>query len=58
MLKNNRNTAIDLRRRRTFINLEEINIGSCITIAMIVTILVLSVLIFASSPNSNMPASI
>ncbi len=58
MLKNNRNIAIDLRRRRSFINLEEINIGSCITIAAVVTIFILSILIFALSPNSNFPSNI
>jgi len=58
MLKNNRNVAIDLRRRRSFVNLEEINIVSCITIAMVVIILVSSVLIFASYPNSNFPVNI
>ena len=58
MLKSNRNVVIDLRRRRSFINLEQINMGSCITIAVVVTIFVLSVLIFALYPNSNFPANI
>ncbi|MGB9936783.1 MAG: hypothetical protein ACPK7O_03630 [Methanobacterium sp.] len=58
MLKINRNTTIDLRKKRSYINLEEINIASCITIAMIVLIFVFSVAVFASGPNSNMPAGI
>ena len=58
MLKTSRNTAIDLRKKRNHINLEEINMVSCITIAMIVLIFILSVAVFASFPNSNMPAGI
>ncbi|MCZ3366641.1 MULTISPECIES: hypothetical protein [Methanobacterium] len=58
MLKTSRNTTIDLRKKRNYINLEEINMASCITIAMIVLIFVLSVAVFASFPNSNMPAGI
>ncbi len=58
MLKINRNTTIDLRKKRSYINLEEINMASCITIAMVVLIFVLSVAVFASCPNSNMPAGI
>ena len=58
MLKNSRNTSIDLRRRQSFINLEGINIASCITIAMVIMILALSALLFASYPNSNFPANI
>lgn len=58
MLKTNRNTTIDLRKKRSYINLEGINMVSCITIAMIVLIFVLSVAVFASYPNSNMPAGI
>lgn len=58
MLKTNRNTSIDLRKKRSYINLEGINMISCITIAMIVLIFVLSVAVFASYPNSNMPAGI
>ena len=54
MLKNSRNAAIDLRKKRSYINLEEINMASCITIAMIVIIFVLSAVLFASYPNSNM----
>ncbi len=58
MLKTNRNTTIDLRKKRSYINLEGINMVSCITIAMIILIFVLSVAVFASYPNSNMPAGI
>ena len=58
MLKTSRNAAIDLRKRRNFINLEEVNIASCITIAMVVIIFVLSAVLFASYPNSNMPVNI
>ena len=58
MLKTNRNIAVDLRKKQSYINLEEINIASCITIAMIVIIFVLSVALFASYPNSNMPINI
>ncbi|MEL7671678.1 hypothetical protein [Methanobacterium sp.] len=58
MLKTSRNTAIDLRKKRNYIKLEEINMVSCITIAMIVLIFILSVAVFASFPNSNMPAGI
>lgn len=58
MLKTNRNTSIDLRKKRSYINLEGINMVSCITIAMIVLIFILSVAVFASYPNSNMPAGI
>lgn len=54
MLKNSRNVAIDLRKKRSYINLEEINMASCITIAMIVIIFILSAVLFASYPNSNM----
>ena len=58
MIKNSRKTAIDLRKKRNYINLEEINIASCITIAMIILIFVLSAVVFASYPNSNIPAGI
>ena len=58
MLKTNRNTAIDLRKKRSYINLEGINMVSCITIAMIILIFILSVAVFASYPNSNTPAGI
>ena len=58
MIKNSRKTAVDLRKKRNYINLEEINIASCITIAMIILIFVLSAAVFASCPNSNMPAGI
>jgi hypothetical protein len=58
MLKTSRNISVDLRRRRSFVNLEEINMGSCITIAAVIIILVLSVLLFASYPNSNIPVNI
>ncbi len=58
MLKTGRNAAIDLRKKRSFINLEEINMVSCITIATVVLIFVLSALIFALYPNSNFPANI
>ncbi|HEX3014502.1 MAG TPA: hypothetical protein VHO92_09565 [Methanobacterium sp.] len=58
MLKTSRNIAIDLRKRRSYINLEGINMVSCITIAMVVLIFILSVAVFASYPNSNMPAGI
>jgi hypothetical protein len=58
MIKNSRKTAIDLRKKRNYINLEEINIASCITIAMIILIFVLSAAVFASYPNSNMPSGI
>ncbi len=54
MLKNSRNAAIDLRKKESIINLDEINIASCITIAMVVVMLILSAAIFASYPNSNM----
>jgi len=54
MLKNSRNAAIDLRKKESIINLEEINVASCITIAMVVIMLILSAVIFASYPNSNM----
>ena len=54
MLKTSRNAAIDLRKKRSYINLEEINMASCITIAIIVLIFVLSAVLFASYPNSNM----
>ena len=58
MLKTNRNNAIDLRKKRNYINLEGINMVSCITIAVMILIFVLSVAVFASYPNSNMPAGI
>ncbi len=58
MLKINRNNAIDLRKKRSYINLEGINMISCITIAVMILIFVLSVAVFASYPNSNMPAGI
>ena len=58
MLKTNRNNAIDLRKKRSYINLEGINMISCITIATMILIFVLSVAVFASYPNSNMPAGI
>lgn len=58
MLKTSRNVSIDLRKKQNFVNLEEINIGSCITIAAVVIILVFSVLCIAACPNSNIPAGI
>lgn len=58
MLKTSRNVSIDLRRRQNIVNLEDINIGSCITIAIVVIIFVLSVALFASYPNSNIPTNI
>ncbi len=58
MLKNSGNTAIDLRKKRSYINLEGINMVSCITIAVIVLVFVLSAVLFASYPNSNMPAGV
>lgn len=58
MIKNSRNNAVDLKKRQSYINLEEINMVSCITIATVVLILVLSAAIFASYPNSNMPLGV
>jgi competence protein ComGC len=54
MLKNNRNGTVDLRRRRSFMNLEQLNPQSFFIIGMIIMILIISVLCVAVYPNSNM----
>jgi len=58
MLKTNKNISIDLKRRQNILNLDAINVGSCITIATVIIIFVLSVVVFASYPNSNIPTNI
>jgi competence protein ComGC len=58
MLKNSRNVSVNLRRRRSFLNLEQFNPQSFVLIGMIVMILIISILCVAAYPNSNMPASI
>lgn len=58
MIKNNRNVAVDLRRRRTFLSLEQYNLQSFVLIGMIMIIFIISALFVASGPNSNMPMGI
>lgn len=58
MLKNGRSASVDLRKRRSFINLEGLNFQFLVLIAMIVMILIISVLTVAAYPNSNMPAGV
>jgi competence protein ComGC len=53
MIKNNRNVAVDLRRRRSVLNLEQFNPQSFIVIGMITLIFIISVLFVAAGPNSN-----
>jgi competence protein ComGC len=54
MLKNSRSVSVDLRRRKSFMNLEQFNLQSFALIGMIVMILIISVLCVAAYPNSNM----
>jgi competence protein ComGC len=54
MLKNSRSVSVDLRRRKSFMNLEHFNPQSLALIGMIVMILIISVLCVAAYPNSNM----
>ena len=58
MLKNSRNISVNLRRRKSFMNLEQFNPQSFVLIGMIVMILIISILCVATYPNSNMPAGI
>lgn len=59
MLKTRRNVSIpDLRRKQSIINLEQINLQSCIMIGVIISLLVISILCVAAYPNSNMPVNI
>lgn len=54
MLKNSRNVAVDLRRKRSFMNLGQFNPQSFFVIGMIIMIFIISVLCVAAGPNSNM----
>jgi len=58
MMKNNRSFAVDLRRRRSILNLEQFNLQSFALIGMIMVIFIISALLVASGPNSNMPVGI
>jgi len=58
MIKNNRSVAVDLRRRRSFLNLEQYNFQSFVLIGMIIMLFIISALFIASGPNSNMPVGI
>lgn len=59
MLKTRRNVSIpDLRRKQSIINLEQINLKSCVMIGVIISLLVISILCVAAYPNSNMPVNI
>ncbi|MDI6725095.1 MAG: hypothetical protein QMD61_10665 [Methanobacterium sp.] len=59
MLKTRRNVSIpDLRRKQSIINLEQINLQSCVMIGVIISLLVISILCVAAYPNSNMPVNI
>ncbi len=53
MLKNNRNIAVDLRRRKSYINLDQFNHQSIAIIGMIVMIMIVSILCVSAFPNSN-----
>lgn len=54
MLKNSRNVAVDLRRKRSLMNLGQFNPQSFFLIGMIIMIFIISVLCVAAGPNSNM----
>lgn len=58
MLKNSKSVSVDLRRRRSYLNLEQFNSQSFVLIWMIVLILMLCVLCVTAYPNSNMFAGI
>lgn len=53
MLKNNRNITVDLRRKRSLVNLEQFNTQSFFIIGTVIMILIISVLCVAAYPNSN-----
>ncbi|MGZ7043374.1 MAG: hypothetical protein ACXVHS_04520 [Methanobacterium sp.] len=54
MLKNNRNFPVSLRKRKSIINLEGLNLQSFLTIGIVLMVLLISILCTAASPNSNM----
>ncbi|MGZ7046902.1 MAG: hypothetical protein ACXVH2_00695 [Methanobacterium sp.] len=54
MLKNNRNFPVSLRKRKSIINLEGLNLQSFFTIGIVLMVLLISILCTAASPNSNM----
>lgn len=58
MIKNNRNIHGDLRRKRTLLNLEHVNMQSFILTGIIIIILFVSVMCVAAFPNSNVLAGI
>ncbi len=57
MFKTRRNVP-DLRRRQKIINLEEINLYSCIMVGIIISLFVISILCVSAYPNSNIPLNI
>lgn len=57
MFKSRRNVP-DLRRRQKVINLENINLHSCLMMVIILSVFIISVLCVSAYPNSNIPAGI
>ena len=58
MIKNKSSFAVDLRRRRNFLNLEQYNLQSFVLIGTIMMIFIISALLVASGPSSSMPTGI
>jgi len=62
MSKNYRKSQIpDLRKKTGYaeqLSLKYINLGSCILIVLIITVLIASIFTVAAGPNSNFPANL
>jgi len=58
MIKNKSSFAVDLRRRRNFLNLQQYNLQSFVLIGTIMAIFIISALLVASGPSSSMPTGI
>ncbi len=54
MLKNNRSAPASLRKKRNLMNLEDYDTRSFFIIGMILMVFIVSIILAASSPNSNM----
>ncbi len=58
MFKSSRNTRVDLRRRKSLIDLRNVNNESLLFITAILMVLIISILCVAAAPNSNMLAGV
>ncbi len=58
MFKSSRNARVDLRRRRSLIDLRNVNNESLLFITAILMVLIISILCVAAAPNSNMFAGV